>query len=302
MPHKPAAEFEVDEQLVRDLLRAQASALPGAADLPIRATAEGWDNTLWRVGDAYVARLPRRAVAAPLTLNEHRVLPGIAQRLAPTGVGVPAPLVQGRPAEGFPWPWSLLAWMDGEPGIAVPRGIRSSWAVPLARALRALHTPAEPGYPQNPFRGVPLAERAASFQERLTWLRGREGVDRTALEGIARAWDDAIAAEPWHGAPLWIHGDLHPGNLVARGGTLTGIIDFGDVTAGDPAYDLAVAWLAFDERGREAFVTELDETTDAATWHRARGWAGAVTLMLLHSSDDNPDYFTLGMDCLGEFN
>lgn len=301
MPDKPAAEFVVDEQLVRDLLRDQASALPGAGDLPVGLVAEGWDNTLWRVGDAYAARLPRRAIAAPLTVNEHRVLPDIARRLAPTGVGVPAPLVQGRPSESFPWPWSVVPWMEGEPGIAAPRDIRSSWAVPLARALRALHTPAEAGYPRNPFRGVPLDQRAASFQERLTWLRERDGVDRAALEGIARVWDDAIAAERWQGAPVWIHGDLHPGNVIAQGRTLTGIIDFGDVTAGDPAYDLAVAWLAFDERGREAFVAELDETTDAATWRRARGWAGAVTLMLLHSSDDNPDYFALGMDCLGAF-
>ena len=35
-------------------------------------------------------------------------------------------------------------------------------------------------------------------------------------------------------------------NLVTRGGTLAAVIDFGDLTAGDPATDLAAAWLVFD--------------------------------------------------------
>ena len=37
-----------------------------------------------------------------------------------------------------------------------------------------------------------------------------------------------------------------PTNLVTRGGTLAAVIDFGDLTAGDPATDLAAAWLVFD--------------------------------------------------------
>ena len=109
-----------------------------------------------------------------------------------------------------------------------------------------------------------------------------------------------LAAPPWTGPPVWIHGDLHPGNLVARGSDLVAIIDFGDVTAGDPAYDLAVAWLAFDAAGRERFVAALRDRYDAATWTRAHGWAAAVTLMLLDHSDDNPEYAALGAEALGE--
>ena len=52
----------------------------------------------------------------------------------------------------------------------------------------------------------------------------------------------------WPGPPLWVHGDLHPANLlVTADGTLRAVLDFGDVTAGDPAVDLATAWLTFDE-------------------------------------------------------
>ena len=53
------------------------------------------------------------------------------------------------------------------------------------------------------------------------------------------------------------------------------MVDFGDVTAGDPATDLATAWLTFDARARRRFRAELDERrgVDEATWDRARGWA-----------------------------
>jgi aminoglycoside phosphotransferase (APT) family kinase protein len=87
---------------------------------------------------------------------------------------------------------------------------------------------------------------------------------------------------------------------VARGGELVAIIDFGDVTAGDPAYDLAIAWLAFDAPGRRRFRAATGDRYDAATWVRARAWAAAVTTLLLAQSDDNPDYARLGRDALEE--
>ena len=41
---------------------------------------------------------------------------------------------------------------------------------------------------------------------------------------------------------LWVHGDLHPGNLLVRNGTLAGVLDFGSLGVGDPAVDLMAAW------------------------------------------------------------
>lgn len=147
---------------------------------------------------------------------------------------------------------------------------------------------------------MPLTARADTIGDRIASLRTRGDVDQEALAAAARAWDDAMAAPPWDGPPRWIHGDLHPGNLVARAGTLAGIIDFGDVTAGDPAYDLAIAWLAFDGTGRETFTGELGSTVGSATWLRARGWAAAMAATLIESSGDNPDYLALGKECLAE--
>jgi aminoglycoside phosphotransferase (APT) family kinase protein len=51
------AEVEIDERLVRALLRAQH---PDLADRPLRLGAEGWDNQLWRLGDDLAVRLRGR--------------------------------------------------------------------------------------------------------------------------------------------------------------------------------------------------------------------------------------------------
>ncbi|MET0781915.1 MAG: aminoglycoside phosphotransferase family protein [Microbacterium sp.] len=298
MPDKPSAEFDIHEGLVRALVAAQATMIPDAAALLLAHVADGWDCSVWRLGDDLAVRLPRRALAAPLVLHEQEVLPGIAARLTRSGIGIPAPVVDGRPGFGFPWSWSIVPWFEGTAGRGVPRVERAGWALPLAEALLALHVSAPPSYPVNPVRGVPLSERAHAVAARFESLRGR--VSAADLDRVRQLWDAALEAPVWPESPAWIHGDLHPGNLVARGGELVAIIDFGDVTAGDPAYDLAVAWLAFDAAGRSAFVAATGDRYDAATWTRAHGWAAAVALMLLDQSDDNPEYATLGAEALSE--
>ena len=292
MPDKPAAEISIDEALVRHLLVTQASAVMDAAMSPLQHVDEGWDCSIWRLGDELAVRLPRRRIAAALVDNEQRFLPAIAARL--TGVGVPAAVFAGRGDAAYPWPWSIVPWFDGLPGLAVARSVRSEWARPLARALWALHTPAGADFPVNPFRGVPLTVRNHSIQQRIASLD-----PSPRMRDLKRIWDAGIAAPAWDGPAVWVHGDLHPGNVIARGGDLIAIIDFGDLTAGDPAYDLAIAWLAFDSAGRRVFRS-VAVGYDDATWTRAHAWAAATTAMLLRHSDDNPAYFALGEECLAE--
>jgi aminoglycoside phosphotransferase (APT) family kinase protein len=297
---KPAAEVDIDEALVRRLLLSQAPGLEGAPTLPLRRVAAGWDSEIWRLGDELAVRLPRRAVAAPLVLNEHRSLAILGPAIEATGVRTPIPVVRGAPDGSYPWAWSVVRWIEGARGLDVPRGDRRGWAGPLATALAALHTLAPADHPINPVRGRALATRARVFAERLEALAAARDVDAREAGILARAWADGIRTAAWSRAPVWIHGDLHPGNLVADGPRLTGIIDFGDVTAGDPAYDLAVAWLAFDRDGREQFVSATGEGYDRSTWTRARAWAAAVAVLLLSHSDDEPAYEGLGRSALDE--
>ncbi|MDE0545605.1 aminoglycoside phosphotransferase family protein [Microbacterium sp. C7(2022)] len=301
MPNRPHAEVAIDEALVRSLLVAQGGlVVTDAATAHLSRASSGWDNEMWRVGDRLAVRLPRRARAAPLIHHEHAALPEIAIALQAAGVEVPVPLVRGEPSADFPWPWSVVPWSEGCRAMDLPRGTRSSWAASLAQALLALHHVAPDDAPQNVFRGPPLDTRDGDVTRRIQELHASGALSRATARAVRGVWRAGIDAPTWPHPPVWIHGDLHPGNLITSHGTLAAIIDFGDVTAGDPAYDLAVAWLTFDAAGRDHFWRALGNGYDPCIETRARAWAAVICVMLLTHSDDNPDYAALGAEALGE--
>jgi len=110
----PAAEVEIDEPLVRRLLVEQA---PAFAELSLKSLTSGWDNTIFRLGEDHLVRVPRRQVAVELVEHEQRWLPSLAPQLP---IAVPVPVVLGRPTTFFPWPWSVVAHVPGEDAISSP--------------------------------------------------------------------------------------------------------------------------------------------------------------------------------------
>lgn len=276
MADSPAAEHVLDEQGVRALLRAAAPAL---ADLPLRHVSDGWDNATWRLGRELAVRIPRRALAAPLIVHEHRALPELAPRLADVDVLTPVPIVAGMPSGVFPWPWSVVPWIDGRDALGESRASAARLAPTLARCLLALHRPAPTDAPSNPVRGVPLRMRDAAMRERLAMQESPTTLDAAWRAGL----EAGLSTER-----VWVHGDLHPGNIVVDDAGLVALIDFGDVTAGDPAYDLAVSWMLFDSAGREVFRHETAGRYDESAWVRARAWAAYISLVLSTQSDDRP--------------
>ncbi|MGU3410677.1 aminoglycoside phosphotransferase family protein [Microbacterium sp. M1A1_1b] len=271
----PAAEFTVDVALVRSLLADQH---PDLADLRLELVANGWDNVIVRLGPALAVRLPRRAVAAELVAHEQRWLPLLARQVAAV-VPVPAPVRTGRPALGYPWSWSIVPWLPGVPAGERVGGV--GVARTLADFVRLLHVPAPSDAPVNPVRAVPLATRTDAVLDRLATSGAPRAVELAAL------WRAAADAPTHAGPPVWVHGDLHPFNLLvepgADGDRLSAVIDFGDVTAGDPAVDLATAWLTLDHRARVAFLGAV--AVDDATTLRARGWAVSIGSALWTSDD-----------------
>lgn len=288
MPLTPPADIPTDAALVAALVETQHPDLAG----PLRLVSDGWDNQLYRLGDSYAVRIPRREVAAHLIEHEQRMLPGIAARVRAT---VPVPVRVGVPSAAFPWPWSIVEWIDGIDGASVGAAERAGVAEALAEFVGELAVPA-PDAPHNPVRGVPLASRTEAVRTRLRSLSGRMEV--AALE---QAWREALEAPAWSGPPLLLHGDLHPGNLLLTpAGGLAAVLDFGDVTSGDPATDLATAWLTFDGDARERFRSALPDAPDAAAWTRARGWAVTMGTALATASDDNPRMASLAAHTLGQ--
>jgi aminoglycoside phosphotransferase (APT) family kinase protein len=293
----PAAEVDVTADLVRRLLAAQH---PDLAGLPAEPLANGWDNTLFRLGDELVARLPRRALGASILVNEQRWLPSLAPRLP---LPVPAPVRTGVPGEGYPWPWSVVPFLPGTPASdGSPFDPRRA-AADLGGFFGTLHVPAPPDAPANPVRGVPLERRAARFEQNLAAL------DDAALDGAApggrggrdlvlAAWEAALAVPAWDGPPVWLHGDPHPANILIDDGRVSGIIDFGDITAGDPASDLSLPWMllpaACHGDFRAAYIAAGHGTPADALWARGRGWALYLALVLLAWSADNPRLHDVG--------
>lgn len=269
MPMHPD-ETPMDEGVVRQLLQAQH---PQWADLAVRRVASsGTDNALYRLGEELVVRLPRIGWAVDDVAKEQRWLPVLAPHLP---LEVPAPVARGVAGEGYPWDWSVYGWVAGEhPGPDDDLARLARDLAGFVRALQAIDTSDGPT-PGPSGRGVPLTSRDTATREALTQL-GRLGVLPDGLEGI---WHGALAADPWDRPPVWVHGDLTPGNLLARDGRLSAVIDFGSLNVGDPAVDLLVAWNLLNADARETYRRALG--VDDATWQRGRGWALSVAVVAL---------------------
>jgi aminoglycoside phosphotransferase (APT) family kinase protein len=305
----PPADVRVDVALVRALLDQQA---PQFASLPLTVAAEGWDNVMVRAGEDLVVRLPRRELAGRLFANEVTWAPLLAPGLP---LPIPVPRFVGRPGSGYPYPWAVSDWLPGTTAEEFSATERDAYAPQLARFLAAFHrpvsaviampddaspasTPASP--PVNPVRGVPVAARSQVWWQRLVESQPllAPGVS-TTLERMIHTAEDA---PEWNREPVWVHGDPHLANVLAEAETtasgtgetgtrvarLTGVVDLGDVTVGDPASDLAEAARHFTPAGVEAFRTTYEaeaEYSDQSLWDRARGWT--VHLLLVSLTHQN---------------
>jgi aminoglycoside phosphotransferase (APT) family kinase protein len=260
-----ADEVAIDARLVRRLV---ASQFPEWASLSLDPVFPlGTDNANYRLGDELVVRLPRIPRSVSALEKEVEWLPRLALELP---LAAPVPVAVAEPGDGFPFPWAVYTWLDGEPAtperIADPDRAASDLARFLA-ALRAVDATGGPGPGEhNVFRGEPLQLRDEATRRALRPLG--ELVDARV---VATVWDRALAVPDWDGPPVWIHGDLDSRNLLARDGGLSGVLDWGCLGVGDPACDVMVAWKTLPVNARASFRAELE--VDDATWARAYGWA-----------------------------
>jgi aminoglycoside phosphotransferase (APT) family kinase protein len=265
----------IDASLVRRLIGAQ---FPRWADLPVRPVeVGGWDNRTFHLGDRMTVRLPSAEGYVAQVEKEHRWLPALAPHLP---LPVPVPLAKGVPAEGYPFPWSVYRWIEGETATVGRIGDPVEFASALAGFLVALQQidptgGPSPG-PQNFFRGGPLGVYDPETRRALAALDGE--IDTRAARAV---WESALDAA-WHGPPVWFHGDVAWGNLLVEKGRLSAVIDFGTSGVGDPSCDLAISWTLFGGESREAFRAVLQP--DDAAWARGRGWTLWKALITLTGS------------------
>jgi aminoglycoside phosphotransferase (APT) family kinase protein len=263
-----ADEVSVDDATVRILLEEQ---FPRWANKSlVRFADSGTDSAIYRLGDDMGIRLPRIHWAEAQIEKECRWLSTLASGLpAP----IPVPLAQGRPGHGYPYPWLVYPWLEG---TSLDHTTVGNWEV-LARDLGEFvlaleQLPTDDG-PRPKQRGLPMAPFDQAVQWALEQLEGLIDVDRAR-----RVWQGALEAGPWQHEPVWVHGDLLPGNILVRGGRLCGVIDWSGAGVGDPACEAMVAW-ALPRSARRAFKETLG--FDEATWQRAKGWVVQQTALYI---------------------
>lgn len=281
----PAPDVSITHELIHTLL---SEFIPDLANEPLELVGSGWDNEIHRVGSNHAVRLPRREESSQLVAKEQRWLPELEAQLP---VAIPTPTYAGSPAFGYPWQWSVVPWLSGVTLAHAPLTNVSEVLEGIANFVNALHVPAPDDAPKNPYRGVELGDRSDSFESNLDELEPERRPQ------ILELWDDLVDTPVWGGDAVWLHGDLHPLNMLMRAGKVHAVIDFGDLCAGDPATDFAIAWMLFDEAEREIFRRALllnDKSIDVHTWHRSRAWALYFGVMYVANSADNETLRRIG--------
>ena len=233
----------VDEARAAALVFPQFPSLRGA---PVRAVANGWDNSVLMVGDV-LFRFPRREVAVELQRRELAVLAAVRE----LPLAVPAPTHLGEPAGDYPWPFWGAARIPGDELARVPGAPREAAAEAAGAFLRALHSQqVAVDLPVDPSGRSAPAGRVAVTRG---WL------DALVARGVWSGSADVDAlVDSSLGPPeetVLVHGDLHPRHLlVAPDGTPTGVIDWGDTCFAARSVDLSLAWSAFEGRARSAML------------------------------------------------
>ena len=268
---RPVDEVRVDATLVTSLIRTQ---VPEASGFSLGERFEGKDAIVWRLGDAWAVRLPRRQLAADRDVTAVDWLPRISTTWP---FRAPVPVRIGSPNNAFPWRWSVVPWVPGEPSSRAP--LSSKGAVQLGTALAALHTEAPIQAPRHPKRSQPLVLRSSRFEDRLhTLARRTDGTAwRLHVDAACRIFDHGASIP--RPAVTWTHLNLKGHHVLTHGGALAGIIDWREAAAGDPAADIGQCLVLLPPQHWDPFIEGLGGI-DMPTFARARAEAIDYAAML----------------------
>lgn len=257
LPRLHDDQIEIPDALVEQLVATQ---FPQWARLPRRRLES--DGTIQRIdhlGENLVTRIPFIEWGARDAPNDQRILPLLAPSLPVT---VPRLVGLGAPAQGMPWPWGVYEWIEGRhprsgDESAVARGL-----IDFVLALRAVDVdgPATPA-------AIDFAHDDAGTRPKIEQLAPYAPVD------IAISiWDEAVAEDADQGQPVWLHGDLMPGNLLMRDDTagtrLHAVLDWGATGRGARWIDLLPAWVCLNAEHRELFLSAVEATQAERTLAR----------------------------------
>lgn len=253
--------MKVDQHLAKKMVSQQ---FPHLAHLDLSAVeSSGTDNFIFRLGSQLAVRMPSVEWAADYIKKEFDWMPKLSPFLP---LKIPVPIALGVPSDSYPWHWSVFQWIGGRDLTKASIEDANQEAISMAAFISALQNqiPSDAA-PLSP-RGLPVRMNDSEVRDAIRSLEG--SIDTNKATAI---WEKVLEAPDWDGPSVYVHGDLHAGNLLAEDGKLVAVIDFGCFGVGDPACDLLPAWSLFSGESRELFRSALNP--DDATWIRGQGWA-----------------------------
>ena len=279
-------EVEIDAARVAEILRLQ---FPELSAEPVRYLDAGWDSQVFLVGNRWVFKFPKRKEREKLLLAETGLLDALHDRLP---LPIPETTWRGTPSDHFPLHFVGYHYLPGCSGekVAVPSHLDNQHAWQMGEFLRALHgfdtkEARVLGIPNRGYAWHDALEELKLVTERLAGYIPDDLGDRCApfLEGKIRPPD------PFRGEPRLTHSDLQAEHiLLDELGNLTGVIDFGDASIGDPAVDFVGLYVwrgaAFVRRVMETYSASADAEFFKRVKHRAK-WLGLVGLGWVDKSE-----------------
>lgn len=280
-------QIDIDAVQVRELIVEQFPQFLGQEIVELRTA--GTVNAIFRIGPKHAARFPLRMmkpadcrrlleaeVRASGEFGDHCPFPG------------PRPVGIGRQGSGYPLPWLMQTWIEGD--VATPVGLCNSsvFALDLVRLITSLRNADLKGRTfDGPGRGGRLSDHDGWME--LCFSKSEKLLD---VERLRRMWAD-LRELPSPNRQAMSHKDLIPGNILVKGERLTGVLDTGGFGAADRSLDLVAAWHLLDRDTRAVFREALQ--ADDLEWRRGAAWAFQQAVGLVwYYEDANPVMSELG--------
>ena len=280
-------QIPIDARLAAELIHDQFPTLRGQ-EVTALATA-GTVSAIFRIGSTHVARFPLRMIdpaecatvleaEARASAEFHRCCPFES----------PNPVAMGCPGAGYPLPWMVLTWVEGQPAGPDGPGNAPALALDLVRLITTLRAVDLDG---RTFDGRGRGGLLASHDDwmEVCFARSERLLD---VERLRRMWAGFRRLPPTTQQAM-SHKDLIPANLLVRGDRLVGVIDTGGFGPADPALDLVVGWHVLDRRNRAILRDGLK--SDDLEWRRGAAWAFQQAMGLVwYYADSNRTMSELG--------
>lgn len=290
--------------LAKDYQQIIAACFPNLAIERCQPIAQGWDSVAVAVNGRLIFRFPKRREVEPQYAIEARLLPALAAAL-------PLPI----PDVAFFWPGGaayrgifighqLIAGaqlaaahltLDRAPGLAQQLGL----------FLSALHRFPKERAEQLGVSGGGATEWRQRYQDQFAQIQ-RQILPLVALPAqarIAREWQ-AFLADRMRFSTTLIHQDLNGEHILydQERGTISGIIDWGDTTLGDPAIDFTGLLDDYGEVFAEQVLAHYHGEVDAAFRQRMRFYQRAMPLnsVLFGLATGQAEFVSEGLEELSE--